>query len=82
MISIPENQLPEVPRLYLRKSVGELEKCWEELSEKRIRTTGRSSQMVVKHLGGERRELYKAAIDSANEDIQVRIREDGREHHS
>ena len=61
---------------------GELEKCWEELSEKRTRTTQDLAKWWSSHLGGVRRELYKAAIDGANKTIQVRIRKDGRGHHS
>ena len=34
------------------------------------------------HLEGACRELYKAAIDGANNAIQVRIHEDSKEHHS
>jgi hypothetical protein len=57
---------------------GELEKCREELSRKHVRTAEDLAKWWSDHLEGVRAELYKAAIDSAKKELQVRIRENDK----
>ena len=57
---------------------AELEKCRKEWREKYIRTAEDLAKWWSDHLEGVRAELYKAAIDSAKEELQVRIRENDK----
>lgn len=54
---------------------GELEKYRKEFGRKHIRTAEGLAKWWSGHLEGVRTELYKAAIDGANNAIEVRIRE-------
>ena len=54
---------------------GELEKCREELSKKKIKTAEDLAKWWSSHLEGVRTELYQAAIDGAGKAIEVRIHE-------